>query len=484
RPLAVVRVERALNFAPALRAIREMPEVRYAEPQAFYRIQTVGGLPNDKGLPLLWGLQNTGQKDPGRQVGKPGSDVRVTRLWERGLVGSREVKVAVIDTGIDHDHPDLAANLYRNPGEIPGNGKDDDGNGYVDDVHGWNAIKNSGASDDDHGHGSHCAGTIGAVGDNQIGVVGVNWRVALVPVKFLNSSGYGSTEDAIESVYYARKLGVHIMSNSWGGDTYSKALEEEIAAARDAGILFVVAAGNEADNIDETPRYPASYSLTNVVTVAATDNRDQLASFSNRGARSVHVAAPGLYVLSTTNQKTYANMSGTSMATPHVAGVAALLWAARPEWTFAEIKDRLIRASDPVPQLRREVAARGRVNAEHALDGVFPDRTDPAEGDWKRELEVFESPHPYKIYKNYSFVVRRAGARKIRVHFERIETRNPRDVVTLETPEGDAYQSWSGEHAVVTSDYLDGDTVVVRLKSPSGDSPGYGFKIDRVDFIP
>jgi subtilisin family serine protease len=199
-------------------------------------------------------LVNTGQKDSdaaGGKEGTPGSDIHVAPLWQRGVTGSRDIVVAVIDTGMDRTHPDLMPNLYVNPGEagaLANNGVDDDGNGFVDDVSGWNFYAKNNNSNDDNRHGSHCSGTIGAAGNNGVGVVGVNWNVSLLPVKFLSGSGSGSTEGAVNAVNYATRMKVNVMSNSWGGGAPSQALKEAIEKANQAGILFVAAAGNDGSN--------------------------------------------------------------------------------------------------------------------------------------------------------------------------------------------------------------------------------------------
>jgi hypothetical protein len=252
--------------------------------------------------------------------------------------GSASVVVAVIDTGVDYNHPDLAANIWANPGEVAGNGVDDDGNGYVDDVHGINALQdavNKGDPMDDNRHGTHVAGTIGAVGDNGVGISGIAKQVKIMPIKFMDAGGSGRLSDAITAIDYMVMMktnyGVNIVvsNNSWGGGGYSQALEMAIQRAQAAGIVFVAAAGNDAADIDLFPAYPASYEVANVVAVAAIDRDQNLASFSNYGGNTVDVAAPGVAILSTLPGGGYGMLSGTSMAAPHVAGVLALLFSAQ-----------------------------------------------------------------------------------------------------------------------------------------------------------
>src|SRR5439155_9028487 len=293
--------------------------------------------------------------------------------------------VAVIDTGIRYTHEDLASNMWRNPGETgldangndkATNGIDDDGDGYVDDVYGINAITGSGDPGDDYFHGTHCAGTIGGVGNNGVGVAGVAWHVKLMACKFISSEGWGYISDAIECIDYARHKGARIMSNSWGSwGGYTQALRDAIAAARDAGIIFVAAAGNNYGNDnDVSPFYPASYDLDNIVAVAATDSADGLADFSNFGRTSVDLGAPGVGIYSCLNysDSAYGYCSGTSMATPHVAGAFALLKAQFPTKTYAELIRRMFDTVDPLPALNDRSVTGGRLNLAKALELSAP----------------------------------------------------------------------------------------------------------------
>lgn len=285
------------------------------------------------------------------------------KAWETTTGTRTGPVVAVVDGGLDYTHPDLANNVWTNPGEIPGDGLDNDGNGVVDDLHGFDAANKDGDPMDDSGHGTHCAGTVGAEGNNGQGVVGVNWQAQLMGVKFL-SGGYGDTADAIEGILYATKMGARITSNSWGGPQYNQALYDALAASP---ALHICAAGNDAGNNDIVPMYPAGYDLPNVLTVAATDENDQLASFSNRGATTVELAAPGVRIYSTVPGG-YGLKSGTSMATPHVSGVAALIATRYPEVSNTELKDRLVFGTDRLPQLEGQLISGGRLNAARSLE--------------------------------------------------------------------------------------------------------------------
>ena len=287
--------------------------------------------------------------------------------------GSSSVIVAVIDSGIDISHPDLAPNLWVNPGEIAANGLDDDANGLVDDIHGWNfaaGTPNILADDSPSFHGTHVAGTVGAAGNNGIGISGHAQEVRLLTIKFLKSTGSGNSSDAIRGIDYAIRAGAKIISNSWGSRNYSQALAQAIRRAERAGVLFVAAAGNNGTSNDKTAFYPANYPGTNVISVGASTKSDTMASFSNYGQGKVHIAAPGHQIYSTKNGTGYQTMSGTSMATPLISGVLATMAAARPGPNFAQIKGALLSTVDAKPAYQGRVMWQGRVNAQAALSLV------------------------------------------------------------------------------------------------------------------
>ena len=329
-------------------------------------------IPNDPSFGSLWGLHNTGQSG-----GVVNADIDAPAAWLT-TTGSRGVVIAVIDTGVDYTHRDLAANAWRNAGEIAGDGIDNDGNGYVDDVFGWDFVNRDADPMDDNGHGTHVAGTIGAVGNNGTGVVGVNWQVSIMALKFLSGSGSGSTSGAIGALNYAtrmkRDFGVNVVAtnNSWGGGGFSTTLREAIAGGGRAGILFVAAAGNDGTNNDSTPHYPSNYTDDALISVAATDRSNRLASFSNFGATSVDVAAPGAGIVSTLPGNRSGSFSGTSMATPHVAGVVGLMAAANPAATAAEIRTALLATTTPVAALAGRMTTGGLVNAAAAVAAILP----------------------------------------------------------------------------------------------------------------
>jgi len=345
---------------------KEAHAVAYAEPD--YLVHAIA-TPNDPRLGELWGLHNTGQTG-----GIVDADVDASEAWDLST-GNLNVRVGVIDTGVDYTHEDLVANIWTNPGEIPGNGRDDDGNGLVDDVRGWDFAGNDNDPMDDHYHGTHVAGTIGAVGNNGKGIAGVCWNVSIVPLKFLDAGGRGATSDAVDAITYATTIGVHLTSNSWGGGGASQSLRDAIAGADQAGILFVAAAGNSSVDTDLSANFPSSYDLPNIIAVAATDHADTLAGFSNYGAVSVDLGAPGVAVLSCVPANQYRRLSGTSMATPHVSGVCALMKSRVPALTHAQVKSFLLSSVDPVPALSGTSATGGRLNAFKALvisSGPYP----------------------------------------------------------------------------------------------------------------
>ncbi len=361
---SLVRVPPGQTAPGLVKKLSQDPRVEYAELDYTRTIFTV---PNDPLFSNLWAMQNTGQTG-----GTPGADIDATAAWSF-VTGSSNVVVAVIDTGVDYNHVDLAPNMWTNSGEIPNNGLDDDGNGYIDDYYGIDAITGSGDPMDDNAtiyHGTHCSGTIGARGNNSIGVVGVNWTVKIMALKFLNSSGSGSTSDAITCIDYAIAKGANVMSNSWGGGGYDQSLKDAIDAAQAAGILFVAAAGNTSTggvNTDIHPNYPSCYDSPNIISVAATDDTDSLASFSNYGPTTVDVAAPGVNIYSTQRGNNYQYLSGTSMATPHVAGLAALLKAYNSGWDWQAIKSRILAGTVGLGSLAGKIVTGGRINAYNSL---------------------------------------------------------------------------------------------------------------------
>jgi len=317
-------------------------------------------VPNDPMYSSQWGL----------------TKIQADKAWDI-TTGRQDIIIAVIDTGVDYNHPDLAANIWKNPREIPNNGIDDDKNGLVDDYYGYDFFNGKADPMDDNGHGTHVAGIIGAVGNNGIGIAGVNWNVKILPLKFMGADGTGDILSAVAAISYARQMGASIITCSWGGKGHSQALADAI---RQTNALFVVAAGNEGTNNDVTAFYPANFGYNNVIAVTSIDTSDQLGSSANYGQRTVNVAAPGVGILSThpVNKNSYVQKSGTSMATPFVSGIAGLMLSTNSRLSPAQLKSLIIQNVDSVPALSSRVSSGGRVNAEKAVNAARGGSPTPA----------------------------------------------------------------------------------------------------------
>jgi len=357
------------------------PDVEYVEPNyLWYADDCIE--PNDPFFSQLWGLNNTGQDD-----GTPDADIDVPEAYNIPLGDLSEVVVGIVDTGIDYTHEDLAENIWQNLGEDangngvvliqsgdtwifdPGdeNGIDDDGNGYADDFVGWDFAYGDNNPSDLRGHGTHVAGTVGAITNNNIGINGVAPNVKLAALKFLNNGGSGYTSDAVEAINYAVAMSIPITNNSWGGGPYSTALFQAIENGANNNHLFVTSAGNSSRNIDTSPQYPAAYESDNIISVASTTKNDDLSYFSNYGLTRVDIGAPGSEIFSTEPGNTYGNKNGTSMASPHVAGVAAYMLGAYPGTPYTTIKQNMLNAADPIPALNGKCVSNGRLNLYNAL---------------------------------------------------------------------------------------------------------------------
>ena len=373
--LALVHV--AGNPMDAIAQLKSNPAVDYIEPNYMYYRQAT---PNDQLFSQLWGMNQAAN-----------NDIDAPEAWDI-YTGDPNYRIAIIDTGIDFNHPDLQGNIWVNPGETPNDGIDNDGNGYIDDVSGWDFtgtglgtkfVNGDNNPQDGDGHGTHVAGTIAGKGNNGIGVTGVVWGAKIVPLKFLDDAGSGSTANAILAVDYCRINGIKLSNNSWGGGGSSTPLRTAIANAGAADHLFVAAAGNDAFNIDGLLKsYPASYNLANQINVAATTATGTMASFSNYGRTSVHVGAPGNAIVSTYSTTAvgstgYASLSGTSMAAPHVTGVAALLRGRMPGWTVAQVKAAILSTVKPLSSLTTRTVTGGTVSAFKALQTTIVESVPP-----------------------------------------------------------------------------------------------------------
>jgi subtilisin family serine protease len=417
RTLGRTRVRRmrllaGASTAAAIRSVSLDPAVAYAQPNFIYR---ASGMSNDPMVVngSLWGLHNTGQYG-----GRADADVDAPEAWDRGT-GSASIAVAIVDTGVDYTHPDLAANIWTNPGEVPGNGVDDDRNGYVDDIHGWDALHNDGDPMDENGHGTHVAGTIGAAGNNGAGIAGINWRVTIIPTRFMDAGGYGSTADAVECLDYLHTLkdrGVNIVAanNSWGGNGEDRALRDAVERSNTRGILFVVAAGNGdssgngVDN-DRVPNIPANYTSANVISVTAVDRNDARAVWANYGASTVDLGAPGVDIWSTLPRNSYGFASGTSMAAPHVTGAIALLASVEPSLSARQLKERLLSTGDPCADLSGRTLTGCRLNVYNAVSNGAPSVPPPSEPEPPSqpvlEPSITPSRSSYRIGESISLTV-------------------------------------------------------------------------------
>ena len=404
-----LKLPQGVSVKSAITALMTDPNVEYAEPN--YLRYTKSTFPNDLYFnPQQWALNNTGSF----AGGTAGDDMKMPQAWD--ILRGSNIVVAVIDSGIDFNHPDLVNNIWRNTAETScTDGIDNDGNGYIDDCQGWNFAGMNSDPMDDEGHGTHVAGIIGAAGNNGVGISGVMWNVRLMPLKFIGNFGpnvcgpgsdfCGSLADEILAIQYAVNGGASVINASFGGPGFAQSEVDAISAANAAGVLFVAAAGNggadgNGDNNDLTPEYPASYNVPNIIAVAATDQNDRLASFSNFGPQTVHVAAPGVYILSTitpgltfsmctgTSAAGYDFCDGTSMAAPHVSGLAGLLRSYYGHFSHAQVKATILRYVDVNPTLQGWILTGGRVNAYRALSSLLPPTNLAAKADSSGQITI------------------------------------------------------------------------------------------------
>ena len=361
----LLKLKKGRDADTVIGQLKNNPNVEYVERDHYLSIHRT--IPNDPDFESQWGLENVGQ-----MLGTDDADIDAPEAWDIET-GSSDVIVAVIDTGVDYDHDDLRANMWVNPNEIADNGVDDDNNGFVDDVYGVAILNGVGDGDpwDDHGHGTHVAGIIGAVGNNNRGVTGVCWTVRIMALKFLDASGYGLESDAAACIDYAVAHGAKITNNSYGGPDHSETLLQAIQNASAAGVLYCTSSGNEGLDLDVTPSYPASYDVANVISIASTGGSDNISYFSNYGRNSVHVGAPGESIWSTYTGNEYQLLDGTSMACPFVAGIAALVLSHEPTLSMADLRERVVWTGDRTFDLQETTITGLRVNAYNALMGVY-----------------------------------------------------------------------------------------------------------------
>lgn len=479
--LNVLSVGSEKSLTNTLAALKNNPDVVYAEPNFIYTAAVMpkeksavhkrlekspfneftSATPDDPSFGQLWGLKNTGSNEPQGKAGVEGADVNALKAWDITR-GSHNVRIAIIDTGVDYSHPDLKGN--------------------VDSEHGYNFVSNTKDAMDDNGHGTHCAGTIGAIHDNKVGVAGVMADVTIIPVKFLDSEGSGTLEAAVKAIDYATGLNVDLMSNSWGGGGFSQALFDSIKAASDKGIIFTAAAGNSTSNNDTTPSYPASYVLPNIVSVAALTAQNDLAYFSSYGRNTVHIAAPGHNILSTVKGGGYEVMSGTSMATPHVSGVLGLLLAKEGRMPFEAMKERLTMTGVPVAALRGKTVTASRIDAYNLLTDTRPERSGPKNDAWKvvKLDQAFESAHPYVENSNVSKTITIPGAKYIRVKVAKYDLESGYDYVRIADAAGTTLEKVSGTGENYTTDFIEGNTVQLNFISDRSINK-WGYNITEVE---
>lgn len=482
------------------------------------RVVELKAATNDLLLKQQWAVQNDGQEAPHSLPGIAGADINMD--WS--VSGSSEVVVAVIDTGIDYLHEDLAvieskdganvpgegSNIWVNPDEIPGNDIDDDNNGYVDDVYGYNFADRNGDPMDDNGHGTHCAGVIGAKRNNYKGIAGINDHVSLMALKFLSSSGSGGTFEAIQALYYLIDIQKRfpdkkfITSNSWGSAGREATSDEDdtllmaFLDAGEAGILSFAAAGNDGTSNRFFKHYPSNYSsnVPNIVSVAATDNMDKLTSFSSYGYGEVDLAAPGELIMSTVPKKLfpagYAAWSGTSMATPQVSAMAALVWANNMQMSASDLKDRILSTVDVLPSLQGLVTTGGRMNVGRALENDANVFLSPIE---EEQAYVVESPRSRDKYEYDLMIEVKAdeGAEETSVCFSDIWLEPDYDWIEIYSSDYRIIDTISGTYLNINtrtrsrrelcSAPVPGDKLYIRVYNDGSEKSGpHGFKTSHL----
>ncbi len=426
-----------------------------------------------------WGLENRGYPDSNGQVGVPTKDIGAVAAW--ALPERREeVVVAVIDSGVDLSHPELNDQLWVNSKEVR-NGRDDDGNGFADDQFGWNFVEDNHLIDDEFDHGTLVSGIIAAKANNHVGSRGVNDQARLMILKIMDGFGVGTTANAIRALTYAVEQGAKIINASWGGTHHDGALLETLRWVGEQGVLVVAAAGNAGeDNADGKPTYPAAYQLTNLISVAAYDNRDVLWEHSNRGKTSVHLGAPGVGIFGPRRNRGYGFGTGTSYAAPFVSGVASLLKGQEPALLARELKERLQSTSEVIHFYEKErLVSAGRVHAYNVLEDIRPVRP-KSPTKWQRLEKKVESPHPYLNNSETRYSLGFPGATFLRARFRRLEFESDVDFLEVRDREGLLVEKLSGKAENIWSAEVLGDRMELTLKSDYV-TQGFGFEIDALE---
>ncbi len=448
---------------------------------------------DDPFLDKQYQMCNFGQVDDKGLPGLPGCDIGGLEA-RTAFRPQGEVILAIVDSGLELNHPDVDPSvLWVNPGESGldaegrdkrTNGIDDDGNGYIDDVHGWNFVRNSPDINEDHYHGTHVGGLLCAPANNGMGIAGACPGVKIMLVKIFGLGSTLSSEQIGRAIRYAVDNGAKVLSNSYGSPSFTQAMKDAIAYTAQKGALFVCASGNSRKNMDmdEEQDYPSCYGVENQLVVGATNNRD-LSTFCNFGSM-VEIAAPGENMFSLFPKGQYRSFSGTSQACPLVAGAATMVWMQHPDWTWRQVKQALLDSADQVRGLSRYVVGGLRLNLLNALTGR-PGRRLPVEdfSGWRDEPRTVESPHPYPNQKILTWDLSVPGARKFRVHFTRLEIDHFGDSLTIKDGAGKVVEFINGVHAAGWSEVIEGDRATLVLEA--GDYiNAFGFAIDRVQWLP
>jgi thermitase len=427
-----------------------------------------------------WALENTGKNEGEATNGKAGADVDAKRAWQV-QPSSPNTLVAILDSGVDLLHPDLQKNLWRNTKEVPANKKDDDGNGLIDDAQGWDFVDDTNNIQDGSGHGSLVASILAAESQNGKGTRGITQGPFLM-LRVLDNTGTGTTERGVRAIQYAVDKGAQIINISWGGIVYDPALYETVSWAQEKGILIVAASGNMGRNNDTeiNPYYPASYRLKNIISVAAYDNQNKIATFSNFGKETVHIGAPGVAIFGATKDGKYRFNEGTSFAAPLVAGVAALLKEKAPSLTAAGIKERLIRTANPIDYYEKEkTQSGGLLNAYYALINFEAPRP-PTPTEWQSHKTLIASLHPYTNSFADTYEIVHKGASHIRVHFSRFELEQKYDWLRVLDKRGKEIVTYTGQLGEFMSADALGDTLRIEFKTDNRVTH-WGWEVDSYE---
>lgn len=453
-------------------------------------IRTIFQLPNDPYLEQQWYFYNTGQNNSQGQPGIAGADIKLFPALEI-FEPRAEVVLAVIDSGLDLLHEDIEPeSLWVNQGESgidnlgrdrATNGVDDDDNGYIDDVHGWNLVYGKNDVQDRHYHGTHVGAILAALANNNVGMAGGFSSIKLMLLKIFDLGGTADRPKIAEAIKYACDNGAKVVNASWGSGYRSDEIEAAIGYCHERGVLFVGAAGNSRKDMDVEPDFPSAYDLPNQVVVSATDNRDRPATFSNYGSM-IDLAAPGSYIFSLLPKSQYRAFSGTSQASPMVAGAAALLLAQEPWLSHMDVKQRLLESADQRRALRRWVGSAGRLNVYNLLAGKKGDQlVDFEPPQWQEKDYSLESPHPYAYNMDTTYEIHVPGASYLRVHFQRFQFDKHDDTLSLIASSGEVVEHLNSPLGSFWSEPIPGDTVILRLRS-NDKVNDWGFAIDKVQY--